>query len=285
MNAPRFALTTPRRLVVGLLFFGAALAGCHKQAPPVAPTPAPITPPVRQQPAPVVTIASGNALVRAMHDAYPNWYKTLTFKQATTITRGTGAPLEQTWYEAALLPGRLRIDTDLAAKTGTLFAHDSIFGVSSGKLVRADTGLNELLVLGFDVYTQSAARTEAQLRRLGFDLSRIHEATWEGKPMYVVGAAPGDTMSKQFWVGKNDLLFVRLIERARQGRAEIRFENYVRAGQGWIAMRVRQIVNGKQTLLEEYSDVRTGIPVAEGLFNPRDWDGVSHWAKPSSPRR
>ena len=134
MNAPRFALTTPRRLVVGLLFFGAAVAGCHRQAPPAAPTPAPVTPPpARQQPAPAVTITDGNSLVRAMRDAYPNWYKTLTFKQAMTITRGSGAPLEQTWYEAALLPGRLRIDTDLAAKTERC-SRTTRFSVSSAKL-------------------------------------------------------------------------------------------------------------------------------------------------------
>ncbi len=257
------------------------VVACHRQPPASAPAPTPAKP-APARPAPVA-INSGTSLVRAMHDRYPDWYRTLTFVQKTTLYRPNGGEIAQTWYEAASLPGRLRIDTDLSAKSGTLFARDSIFAISGGKLVRADTGLNELLVLGFDVYTQSAARTEAQLRRLGFDLSRFHEGSWQGRPVYVVGATRGDTLTKQFWVDRENLLFVRLLERGPRGRVDLRFDQYERLGRGWIAMEVLQLVNGKPTLREEYSDPRADVALPEALFDPRQWT-TTHWARPGRSR-
>lgn len=277
MTAPRLRSTsTPRLLVVGSLL----LAACHHQAP--APAPAPQQP--AQARAPVaVAVTDGASLLRAMHDRYPAWYRTLTFVQKTTIYRPGGGELAQTWYEAASLPGNLRIDTDLASKSGTLYARDSIFRVSNGRLVAADTGLNELLVLGFDVYAQQPGRTAGQLRRLGYDLSVIHEDSWRGRPVYVVGAARGDTTTKQFWVDQGDLLFVRLLERGPRGHVDLRFDRYQRLGKGWLAMEVLQMVNGKPSLREEYSDPRADVALPETLFDPRQW-GAAHWIKPSPAR-
>ena len=216
-----------------------------------------------------------------MHDRYASdWYRTISFIQKTTVTTPSGGELVQTWYEAGELPGRLRIDTDLASKSGVLYAGDSTYRFSSGKIVSADTGHNELLILGFDVYRQSPAHTDAVLRHLGFDVSRIHETTWHERPVYVVGAARGDTVSKQFWIDRERLVFVRLLERTPQGRGDVRFEDYVRSGGGWVAERVEQFTNGKRRVLEQYSDVRTDVPLTDALFDARQWSTAAHWAKP-----
>jgi len=45
-----------------------------------------------------------------------------------------------------------------------------------------------LLVLGFDVYKQTPEATLAIAKKEGFDGRKIHEDTWEGKPVYVFGA-------------------------------------------------------------------------------------------------
>jgi hypothetical protein len=151
-----------------------------------------------------------------MHDRYAStWYRNLTFVQKTTVSLSSGGQVVQTWYEAGQMPGRLRIDTDLASKGGVLYVGDSTYNFAGGKLVKADTGINELFVLGFDLYAQSPARSDAILRRLGFDLTRFHEAVWHGMPVFVVGALRGDTTSKQFWVDRERLLFVRLLENTR----------------------------------------------------------------------
>jgi hypothetical protein len=46
-----------------------------------------------------------------MHDRYNSiWYDTLTFVQKCTTYNTDGTTRVETWYEAALLPGKLRID-------------------------------------------------------------------------------------------------------------------------------------------------------------------------------
>jgi hypothetical protein len=236
----------------------------------------------RPTPTPTVTAITGTpSLIRAMRDRYEGkWYRNLTFVQKTVVGLASGTQLPpQTWHEAGILPGRLRIDTDLASKSGVLYAGDSVYRFTNGKLVRADTGTNELLVLGFDVYAQSAARTETVLRRSRFDLSKFHEGTWQGKPVYIVGAARGDSTSKQFWIEKERLLFVRLLMNTAQGRTEFRFNKYVPAGSGWIAMEVEQYVNGKRRLHEEYSNVRTNVTLSPAVFDPAQWATAPHWAR------
>jgi hypothetical protein len=265
-------LATPRLLVVGLFVFSTA---CHHRHPSIAPRPVP-----RSAPPPARTIAairSAPTLVAAMHDRYAgDWYHTVAFTQKTTLGLPSGGEIVQTWHESARLPGHLRIDTDLSSKAGVLFARDSIFNFNDGKLTRADTGANELLVLGFDVYTQSPAKTEAVLRGLGFDLSKFHEGSWDGTQVYVVGAMRGDTVSKQFWIDKNRLLFVRMLENAPQGHTDVRFSDYERAGGGWIATDVTQLVNGKRRIHEQYSNVRTNITLPDALFDPKHWAVEAH---------
>jgi len=268
MNHRNHLLTTPRVIVVGLFVLGTA---CHHQRPSAAPRPEPrpAPPPAARE---VLTIRSAPTLLEAMHDRYADdWYHTVAFTQKTTLGLPSGGEIVQTWHESARLPGHLRIDTDLASKAGVLYARDSIFNFNDGKLTRAGAGANELLVLGFDVYTQSPAKTEAVLRGLGFDLGTFHEGTWDGTPVYVVGAMRGDTVSKQFWIDKNRLLFVRMLENGPQGHTDVRFSGYERAGGGWIATDVTQMVNGKRRIHEQYSNVRTNVELPDALFDPKHW--------------
>lgn len=254
-----------------------ALTGCAR-GPRVAASPAPAP-----QRAPAATIHSAADLVAAMHGRYAGkWYRTLTFRQTTTIYSSTGGEYAQTWHEAVRVPGALRIDTDTLGG-GFLFVHDSVYSFVNGRLAHADTGRNELVVLGFDVYGQPAARSQHVLRALGFDLSKFHEATWNGKPVYVVGAASGDTTSKQFWVTQDDLLFVRMLQSQPQGRTrlhrDVRFERYVPAGGGWVATEVVALTNGRRSVVERYADVRTDVELADDVFEAAHWSATRHWMR------
>lgn len=261
----------PRLVGVGLVISAAA---CHRGPPAPAPAPSP----GRPQPPAIVTVTSGPELIRAMHERYSNkWYRTITFTQKTTVALPSGGQIVQTWYEAAALPGALRIDTDLQSKGGVLYARDSSYTFSAGKLVNAAARLNDLLVLGFDVYTQPVAKTEAILEKEGFDLGKMHQSEWQGRPVYVVGAARGDTSTKQFWVDRERLLFVRMLENGRQGHTDTRFNYYAQFGGGWVATQVVQLVNGKRRLMEQYSNVKTDVPLSADLFDPAKWATAPHW--------
>ncbi len=261
-----------------LALLAVAAAGCSHPAQVSSPVPGQAPP--RQSTA----ITDGESLVRAMYERYQNkWYRTMTFVQTTTITRGAVAPTTQTWYEALSLPGRLRIDFgNPEAGNGALFRSDSTYRFSGGKITTADTGFNPLVVLGFDVYTQPPEQTISILRHLGYQLSRMHTTSLDGKPGYVVGASTNsDSTSKQFWIERDRLLFVRSREKTSAGQqSDVRFTDYVPAGNGWIARQVWQIVDGNPRLHEEYANIKADVPLDSALFDPKQWATVKHWIKP-----
>src|SRR5262249_28127325 len=153
---------------------------------------------------------SGDELIRQMHGRYAGtWYHTVTFTQTTTFPDEPA----QTWYEAGTIPGKLRIDiAPVDSMTASLFVGDQPIVFKQGARVRARQDRNLLMTLGFDVYGQPPETTAAQLRAAGIDLSKLREDRWNGTKVWVVGAAPGDTTTSQFWIEQDRLLFVRLIE-------------------------------------------------------------------------
>lgn len=227
------------------------------------------------------TPKDGRELVRAMHDKYAGkWYSTLTFVQKTTNVQEDGTSKVETWYEALACPGKLRIDFDpLSDNKGILFADDAIARVDAGKVLETKPFVHPLLVLGFDVYCTPVDATVARLEKLGFNLSTIREDTWEGKPVWVVGAKAGDAHSAQFWIEKDSLLFVRMLRPAGKDgsqTSEVVFAKYVKAGGGWVAAEVRFGLDGKQTGREDYSEIKADVALPEGLYDAAKWSSV-HW--------
>lgn len=219
---------------------------------------------------------NGRQIVQAMHDRYAGkWYRTLTFVQKNTATRPDGSQEHSIWHEYAALPGKLRIEFAPAdSGNGLLFVSDSQFVFHADTLGNASAFIHPLMVLGFDVYFEPAERTAARLERLKFDLATVHEDTWQGRPVYVVGAKPGDLRARQFWVDRERLVFVRLLEPGQRDTSrisDIRFNKYQPAGDAWLSAEVAFLVDGLERWLEEYTEIKTDAPLADALFDPRPW--------------
>lgn len=228
-------------------------------------------------------VRSGEDLLRAMHDRYKDsWYRTVTFQQKSTTYKADGTTSVETWYEAASLPGKLRIDIGPPENGNGYVLVDGDVSIIKGNQVTAKRhSVNMLLVLGFDVYRQDPAITARVVTGEGYDLSKIREDTWEGSPAYVVGAAKGDLKSKQFWVAKNSLLFVREIEPARGDPAkldDIRFLHYRPLAGAWIAAGVEVYSEGRKVFSEEYSGIKANVKLDPGVFDPGKF-GSTHWEK------
>jgi outer membrane lipoprotein-sorting protein len=221
-------------------------------------------------------LPTGEAIIRAMHDRYAKtWYRTLTFTQKTTRRTSGDSMVVETWKEKALVPGHLRIDMERATGSLTyIFANDSTYVVRPDS-VRGMPGTNELLVIGFDVYRQPVETTVAALGNHdpSFPMAPVHQDTWEGRPVYVIGAAAGDTTSPQLWIDKDRLLFVRALSPAGKDNpktADTRFDQYVRMpGGGWLSERVEFYVDGQLRQREEYSDVRTNVDLNPSIFEAK----------------
>ncbi|HVZ77193.1 MAG TPA: hypothetical protein VG818_04330 [Gemmatimonadaceae bacterium] len=229
--------------------------------------------------------SAGEKVVAAMHDRYAStWYHTLTFVQKSTWYKPDGSEARvQTWYEAASFPGRLRIDIGEPSQgNGALFVNDSTIRIAGGKVTGATADPNDLLILGFDVYTQPVSRTAQVLRAQGFDLTRTHRDTWEGRPVIVVGALAGDTTSKQFWVDADRMLFVRLLDPGKGAGPvqDVRFNTYERLGGGWLAEQVQVLVGGHVVYQEDYTDARVNVKLDPALWNAATWSTARHWHTP-----
>ena len=217
---------------------------------------------------------NGEAVIRAMHDKYAgSWYRTLSFTQKSTIRTPADTMIVETWKERALMPGHLRIDIQRA--TGSIvavYSGDSLFVWRGDSVLTRAATRNILLVIGFDVYRQPPETTLAVLRAEHFPMAPMREDTWEGRPVYVIGAAAGDLRSHQLWIDKERLLFVRSIEpddRDTTKTVDIRFDDYVKmTGGGWLSERVEIYRDGKLVQREEYSDVRTNDPIDPAIFAP-----------------
>lgn len=265
-----------QRAVAGLVGVSVAALSCARSPAAVSPSPAAVPQAQRTDP------TNGVDVVRAMHDRYAAvWYKTLSFSQTTTITLPNGGTLQQQWLEAGKLPGRLRIDTDTANRSGVIYAADTAYRFTNGKLTAANADVNPLLVLGFDVYTQPVSRTAEVLRGQGIDLSKVSRGSWEGRPVFVVGAAAGDTVSKQFWVDAERLLFVRLLETVTTPtgprRVDYRFLKYVPHGNAWVAEEVVGLRDGKPSLHEVYANVQVNVPLDDATFDPKQYATFTPW--------
>lgn len=225
------------------------------------------------------TIQTSEQLIKAMHDRYAGkWYKTLTFVQKTSQIK-PDTTLVSTWYESFSFPGTMRIDMDSMGGGGMMLGGDSLYVFRDGILASTRPYVHSLLLLGFDVYFLQPQDMSAKLRRLHFDLSLLREDTWQGRPAYVVGGKEGDLHSPQFWVDKERLLFVRLLEPAgtsgKQTR-ETQFNKYVRLANGWLAMEVIFMVDNKVLMSEEYSDLRANRKLDKELFDPQYWQ-TARW--------
>lgn len=227
----------------------------------------------------------GKDVLARMHAAYAGkWYRTLTFVQKTSYPDGR----VEIWHEALSFPGLLRIDVEPVDSGKTiLFRADSIYEYENRAVKSSAPMVHPLMVLGFDVYFQPTEEIARKLTGLNFDLTKVREDRWQGRPVWVVGAIADSALSREFWVDQERLVFVRMVQAAprradqptgKRNVAEILFNNYEKLGNGWVAPEVVFLNNGERVMLEEYSDMRADVPLDADLFAGGDWKRAG-WIK------
>ena len=207
-------------------------------------------------------------LVRAMHARHaPHWISSMTFVQRTTYP---DRPAE-TWYEAMRMPGMLRIDiAPIDSGRAMIFRNDSLYLFRNGALERSLSYVHPLMVLGSDVYTLPPERTIAKLRTLKIDLARMTTGRWNDRPVYIVGASTtADTASPQFWVDRERLQTVRILQPSPGTPPKVtdfRYTAFMPVGKTWIETEMAFLRDGAEFQRESYQDVRPNAPVDAALF-------------------
>jgi hypothetical protein len=237
-------------------------------------------------PTPLSAPHDGLAVLARMHARYSDsWYRTLTFRQRTVQRRPDGTEQVSTWYEAQS-GDRLRIDMGNPTEgNGALYTADSLYVVRGGKVVRAVADGNPFLPLISGVYLQPLDVTVRQLAPYKINLNSAYVRDWEGQRTFVIGAtSPADSTSPQIWVDAGRLIVTRFImplfpspERRSQ---DVRLENNVEVGGGWLATKIRMLDKGVPVQTEEYSDWRTDVALPASFFQAEKWTQDPHWYKP-----
>jgi hypothetical protein len=214
---------------------------------------------------------SGVQVISAMRQRYQDsWYHTLSFKER--MVRNVGdSTVKETWDEELRIPGHLRIDVEHANPPRTIIYNGDSLYLIHGDTVTRHADRNLLLILGFDVYLQPPERTLTELADLHFAMTPVHGESWEGRPVYVVGAAKGDLHSPQFWVDQERLLFLRALKPDPQDTTktlEYRFDNYRLEPDGWLSETVLELRDGKQFFREDYNNVQMNQRLDRDRFNP-----------------
>jgi hypothetical protein len=132
------------------------------------------------------------------------------------------------------------------------------------------------------VYDQPLETTLRQLAPYHFDLTRIRADTWQGRPVYVVGAgSPDDLDSPQFWIDRDRLVAVRFLVKlspAPDAKAnDIRLESYVPVSGGWLATRVVIMDGTVVRQAEDYSEWKGNPPLPSDFFVAEKWSDTPHW--------
>ena len=218
-------------------------------------------------------IRDGQGLLTAMHDRYKDsWYESVVFKEKAITLNPIEGNKTEVWDEALELPGKLRINRGAASDgNGFVFVDGTLTTFEKGKSSGTRPFVHMLLVLGFDVYRQDPKTTIDTAKGQGFDLTKLHEEKWDGEDVYVVGAAKGDLKSKQFWIEKRRLLFVRLIEPDRSDVTkthDTRFLDYRKLSTAWISARVEFYFDGNNVFNEDYFDIKADEKLDPALFDP-----------------
>jgi hypothetical protein len=229
-----------------------------------------------QAAAPQRPITTPRDLLETMRARYAGkWYRTLTFVQNNSEFHPDSTVTHSLWREWLVAPGKLRIEFQLAdSGSGMIFAADSQFVITKDSITMARPFIHPLLVLGFDVYAQPVERTLAALTQRHFDVSVLSEATWEGRPVWVVGAKTGDLHTRQFWVDKERLVFVRMLGPGGQDTtrtSDTRFNKYAPLAGGWVSAEVEFLLDGQRLFLEEYRDIRANVVVPDVMWDARRW--------------
>ena len=258
-------MNTPRLLVAPAL--AALLAACASPAArsaggAAAPGAAPV--------------ASTAALVEQMKARYDGrWYRTLTFLQNNTRYKADGGEERSQWKEYQRVPGRLRIEfLPAGSGGGIIFRDDTVHTFSENRKASSTPQIHPLLLLSADLYALPVERTLAALDSLRIDRALLRQDRWQERPVYVVGAAAGDSTRGQFWVDAERMLLVRLITSQQAAGRTVTTEyhfTYQDVDGRPVPKEIVFLRDGKPFWREEYVDVTVDADLPESLFDPARW--------------
>ena len=209
-------------------------------------------------------------VLKDMHKRYAGkWYKSFTFTQTTEQYKNDSLTKTSTWYEYIIFPDKFRIDFgDKKEGNSVLYVKDSVYNFRKNKLIYKGYDNDNLTFLLGGMYSYSFDSVKAKIKRQGYDLGRFHENTWNGQPVYVIGANEVSEKSNQLWIDKDKLIVLKFIKFKGKNKEEGIFSEHKRFGNAWSETAVDFYVNDKLIQKEKYYDCKADVEIDPALFDP-----------------
>ena|ERR1043166_3889253 len=213
---------------------------------------------------------NGEDVIRNMYARYHGkLYTDISFEQNSAFYKDHQLLRNETWFEAAKLPGQLLIRFDSAnSANGLLFKDDSVYRFREGALVRSSHRIHELVLLCFDIYFYKPGKSIDKLHQLGFNTSAAYRKTMGSKKVIVLGASSEkDTSANQFMVDEEQLVVIGVYMKEAGKTRVVEMDSYRMIGKYPVATEILFYVNGELNLRETYSRISFNKQPAE-LFEP-----------------
>lgn len=218
-------------------------------------------------------------IVQQMYKAHAKGYrKSLSFVQQTGFYQNDSLIRTATWYEVLLYPDKLRIDINHPDSGNTIFyVNDSAYRFQSSKLKNKSAQPHDLLFVLGGMYSFGLDEVYKRLKKIGYDTDKYFETTWKGQNIIVVGTDKDETESNQFWVDKEKLVTVRILNNKDGQKSEILCEDYVKLGQHWCETKIEFFINGKLRQTEKYTEIKENVIVDIDYLDPYKLGQAKFW--------
>lgn len=227
----------------------------------------------------VASVIHAQDMVQQMYAKHAAGFrKNLSFVQQTGFYRNDSLVRTATWYEVLVYPDKLRIDIDdPAAGNSIFFVNDSVYRFQGNVLKSRSYQPHDLLFVIGGMYSFPLKEVYNRLKSIGYDTKKSFETTWKGRPVIVIGTDKAETESNQFWVDKEKLVTVRILNNKDGQKTEIVCGDHIQLGNGWCETSVEFYVNGQLRQTEKYHDLKENINVDMEYLNPDKMGKIKFW--------
>lgn len=210
-----------------------------------------------------------------------NHLRAFTFVQETIHYNDQGEPKDTTtWYEAIRYPKDFRIDFgDPEKGNANVNRNDSIYVFRGNKLVHKGPEIQEFLILEGGLHYYSAEETIYRLQKLGIDTETFTKSTYQGKPVFIIGAKEGEHSKPQIWLDAKELHAIRRFNMGKKGELyEVRYDNYQDFDGHRIETWIEFWLDGKLIQTERYNQIDIAPNLSDADFDPSKFGSI-YWFK------
>ncbi len=213
---------------------------------------------------------TGEKILQKMYKRYAGkWFRNYTFSQITENYKNDSLIKTLPWHETIVYPDYFRM-TFGEPKEGNaiIYIKDSSFLFRKGKLVQKSLRTEDITFLLGGMYFIAFDSVKPKMIREGFDVSKAHESTWQGKKMYVIGSITDEEKRNQLWIDKEKLIVVRFVKYLPSMKQEAIMYDHKKMGNAWVETNVIFNINDKLYQKEKYYDYKINTEVDMKIFDP-----------------